>query len=116
MVAQQMVEKNWPQAKISTCSSGRLALQFIQEHDDVDMILLDMFMPDMDGLAVAKAIRQRPAPGNKVAILGLTASSNANDHVLCTEAGMDGLVLKPLERDDLALGVERALQSSGQTP
>jgi signal transduction histidine kinase/ActR/RegA family two-component response regulator len=116
MVAQQMVEKNWPQAKISTCSSGRLALQFIQEHDDVDMILLDMFMPDMDGLAVAKAIRQRPAPGNKVAILGVTASSNANDHVLCTEAGMDGLVLKPLERDDLALGVERALQSSGQTP
>jgi signal transduction histidine kinase/ActR/RegA family two-component response regulator len=116
MVAQQMVEKTWPQAKVSTCPSGRLALQFLQEHDDVDMVLLDMFMPDMDGLAVAKAIRQRPAPGNKVAILGLTASSNATDHVLCTEAGMDGLVLKPLERDDLALGVERALQSSGQTP
>ena len=116
MVAQQMVEKTWPQAKVSTCPSGRLALQFLQEHDDVDMVLLDMFMPDMDGLAVAKAIRQRPAPGNKVAILGLTASSNANDHVLCTEAGMDGLVLKPLERDELALGVGRALQSSGPTP
>jgi hypothetical protein len=36
--------------------------------------------------------------------------------VLCTEAGMDGLVLKPLERDELALGVGRALQSSGPTP
>jgi len=116
MVAQQMVEKNWPQAQISTCASGRAALDFIQSHADVDMILLDMFMPDMDGLAATKAIRQLPAPGNQVAILGLTASSNANDHVLCTEAGMDGLVIKPLERDALVRGVARAFQSSEQTP
>jgi len=114
MVAQQMVKKTWPLAKISTCQTGPSALQFI-ESNDVDMILLDMFMPDMDGLAVARAIRALPAPGNQVAILGLTASSNASDHALCTEAGMDGLIFKPMEQDKLSSGVMRAMQSSRTT-
>lgn len=111
MVAQQMVKRTWPLAKISTCQSGPLALQFI-DNNDVDMILLDMFMPDMDGLAVARAIRERPSPRNQVTILGLTASSNATDHALCTQAGMDGLIFKPLEQDQLSSGVVRAIQSS----
>lgn len=111
MVAQQMVKRTWPLAKISTCQSGPLALQFI-DNNDVDMILLDMFMPDMDGLAVARAIRERPSPRNQVTILGLTASSNATDHALCTQAGMDGLIFKPLEQDQLSSGVVHAIQSS----
>ena len=111
MVARQMVEKTWPQAKVSTCASGSMALQLLDDNP-VDMILLDLFMPDMDGLAVSRAIRQRAAPGNQVPILGLTASSNATDHALCTQAGMDGLVFKPLEREALSRGVMQALQSS----
>jgi CheY-like chemotaxis protein len=64
-----------------------------------------MFMPDMDGMQVSKAIRQLPEPLNRTPILGLTASSNSFDHQQCLDAGMNDIVFKPLEADELARGV-----------
>lgn len=70
---------------------------------------MDMFMPDMDGVEVSKAIRRLPEPLNQTPILGLTASSNAIDHQLCLDAGMNAMVFKPLEAHELESGVLRCM-------
>ena len=109
MVAKRMVEKSWPQARVDTLSAGEAALAFVQQHE-VDMVLMDMFMPDMDGMEVTRAIRLMPAPKNKLPVLGLTASSNASDHDQCMAAGMNGMVFKPLESHELEKGVALCMQ------
>lgn len=114
MVAKQMVEKSWPHAQVNTIHSGQAALAFIQQNE-VDMVLMDMFMPEMDGMEVTRAIRLLPSPQNKIPVLGLTASSNAADHAQCMAAGMNGLVFKPLESHELEKGVNLCMTSKGQS-
>ena len=59
---------------------------------------MDMVMPDVDGLEATKTLRSRfPAPARDVPVLGLTASTNPVDRDLCMAAGMNGVLLKPLD-------------------
>lgn len=68
-----------------------------------DVILMDVSMPVMDGVAAVRAIRrQEAAQGLKPCpILALTASSHIEDRAHCLAAGFDGYLVKPLRRDDL---------------
>ena len=100
MVAQGLLKKIWPACQVHTALSGKEALQWLQNHP-VDMVLMDMFMPDMDGLQATQHIRRMPSPTHSVKVIGLTASSNTNDHAQCLEAGMNDIVFKPLEQDAL---------------
>ena len=104
LVAQRMVQKIWPGVKVWTSNTGAAALEVLKTQA-MDVVLMDMFMPDMDGMQVSKAIRQLPEPLNRTPILGLTASSNSFDHQQCLDAGMNDIVFKPLEADELARGV-----------
>lgn len=108
LVAQRMVQKIWPRVRVDTANTGAAALDFLKTQS-VDIVLMDMFMPDMDGVQVSKAIRQLPSPQNLIPILGLTASSNAFDHQQCRDAGMNDIVFKPLEAQDLEQGVLRCM-------
>lgn len=58
-----------------------------------DLILMDMHMPVMDGIAAARAIR---ATGSTVKIVAMTANASDDDRRLCAEAGMDGFEAKPV--------------------
>jgi CheY-like chemotaxis protein len=109
LVAQRMAQKIWPQLRVHTANTGAGALDFLQTQT-VDIVLMDMFMPDMDGVQVSKAIRQLPSPHNRTPILGLTASSNSFDHQQCLDAGMNDIVFKPLEKQSLEQGVWRCLR------
>jgi CheY-like chemotaxis protein len=91
---------------VHTITSGQEALMWLQSNS-VDMVLMDMFMPDMDGLEATHHIRSLNTPVNTVKIIGLTASSNANDHKQCLEAGMNVIVFKPLEQEALQTCVLR---------
>ena len=108
LVAQRMVQKIWPQVKVFTCNTGASALEFLKTQT-VDVVLMDMFMPDMDGVQVSKAIRLLDAPENQTPILGLTASSNVFDHQQCLDAGMNDIVFKPLDAHELEAGVLRCM-------
>lgn len=74
-----------------------------QADEPAAVILMDMHLPDMTGPEAAQAIRAaETASGRKPsAILGFTASAEEADHAACLEAGMDGIVTKPVARDAL---------------
>jgi len=68
-----------------------------------DLVLMDVQMPRLDGIEVTKRIRAGEAgqPGRRTPILALTANTLVEDRYACFEAGMDGFLIKPLDRDKL---------------
>ena len=68
-----------------------------------DVVLMDLQMPGLDGVAAAKQIRQRETEegARRTPIFALTANTLSEDRAACTEAGMDGFLVKPLDRDKL---------------
>lgn len=112
-VATLLCQSIWPQAQLHATLSGRQGLKMLQT-TPVDVVLLDLVMPDLDGLQVARIIRSElAAPLNHLPIVGLTASSHPNDHAACRAAGMNAVVLKPINKLHLENGVLLALQQSG---
>ncbi|WP_159011121.1 ATP-binding protein [Bradyrhizobium sp. S69] len=69
-----------------------------------DLILMDIQMPQLDGIEATRRIRAREAgqAGRPTPILALTANTLVEDRYACFEAGMDGFLVKPLDRDKLA--------------
>ncbi len=67
-----------------------------------DLIVMDLMMPDMDGLAATRAIRALPPPFGTVPIIGLSASVTAEDEAACRAAGMDEFAAKPISAAQLA--------------
>jgi PAS domain S-box-containing protein len=69
-----------------------------------DLVLMDIQMPQLDGIEATKRIRAREAgqPGRRTPILALTANTLVEDRYACFEAGMDGFLIKPLDREKLA--------------
>jgi PAS domain S-box-containing protein len=69
-----------------------------------DLVLMDIQMPKLDGIEAAKRIRAREAGqrGRRTPILALTANTLVEDRYACFEAGMDGFLVKPLDREKLA--------------
>jgi CheY-like chemotaxis protein len=61
------------------------------------LVLMDVQMPVMDGLAATREIRSREPAGKRVPIIALTASAMTDEMDRCTAAGMDALLVKPLE-------------------
>ena len=68
-----------------------------------DLVLMDIQMPQLDGIETTKRIRSREAgqAGRATPILALTANALVEDRYACFEAGMDGFLIKPLDRDKL---------------
>ncbi len=69
-----------------------------------DLVLMDVQMPELDGIETAKRIREHEAgeAGRRTPILALTANTLVEDRYACFEAGMDGFLIKPLDREKLA--------------
>ena len=82
-----------------------------------DLILMDLQMPVLDGLAATKAIRQREAEGGKyLPIVAMTANVMAGDRERCLAAGMDGYVSKPIRLDELLAAVAACVKNKEEPP
>jgi PAS domain S-box-containing protein len=79
-------------------------------HAPFDRILMDLHMPGMDGLEAARRIRANEAEigAPRTPILALTANASAEDREACLAAGMDGFLVKPLDRERLAAALANA--------
>ena len=90
LVTQRMLNKLGYRADV--VANGIEVLQAL-ERQTYDVILMDILMPEMDGLDATKAIRQRWPGGPK--IIAMTASALQGDRETCLAAGMDGYISKP---------------------
>lgn len=89
--------------KTDIVANGVEALHSL-ERQHYDVILMDVLMPEMDGLEATKAIRQRWPDGPK--IIAMTASVLNGDREMCLNAGMDIYITKPTKIDELKAALE----------
>jgi signal transduction histidine kinase/DNA-binding response OmpR family regulator/CHASE3 domain sensor protein len=92
-------------ARIEIARNGREALQFLEQmdqasHSTVDLILMDIMMPVMDGFEAMRQIRKRPE-WKKIPIIALTAKAMKDDQEQCLQAGASDYIAKPLDVDQL---------------
>ncbi|MBR0643614.1 ATP-binding protein [Plastoroseomonas hellenica] len=73
----------------------------------VDVVLMDLQMPDMDGMEATRRIRALPPPHNRIPVLAVTASALPEQVEACRAAGMDGHLPKPIDRRALAAALAR---------
>ncbi len=75
---------------------------------DYDVILMDVQMPQLDGLEAARRIRRLPPPAHQPQIVAMTANVMKGDREACLAAGMDGYIGKPVRVEELVAALQRA--------
>ncbi len=91
--------------------NGRAALEAIGGFEP-DLVLLDVQMPELDGLTTAREIRALQEPFGSLPILALSANAQHADRGRCEDAGMDELLAKPVSMDTLRRTLEHWLELS----
>jgi len=98
-LAARLLEKRGHE--VSVAQTGQEAVTAVKAQS-FDLILMDIQMPVMDGMAATKAIREMEADtDSRTPIVAMTAHAMKGDRERCLQAGMDGYVAKPLNREDL---------------
>jgi signal transduction histidine kinase/CheY-like chemotaxis protein len=114
LVARLMLKKCFPKADVVEASGGAAALAHLRE-TAFDVLLLDMVMPDIDGLEVVRTLRRDfAAPVRHMPVLALTASSNPVDRDKCLAAGMDDVLNKPMDQQQLVDKISALLVLASQ--
>ena len=82
--------------------------------EQYDLVLMDVMMPEMDGIAATREIRRREADGMHLPIVGLTAGSSADALAACLGAGMDAVTTKPVTLVRLRAAIAEGLEAAGR--
>jgi hypothetical protein len=86
--------------KVSYAESGREGIARLQEAGDIDVVLMDVMMPEMDGYETVRAIREH-ARFRQLPIIAVTAKAMKGDREKCIEAGASDYIAKPVDLDQL---------------
>jgi putative nucleotidyltransferase with HDIG domain len=109
LVYRAMLKKVMPAADLVTALSGKEGLNLLEE-ENPDIVLLDLFMPGMDGLEVARRIRSTP-PFDSIPIVMITAAETGTEmKVKALEAGADALLNKPVEESELLAQIKAMIR------
>ena len=88
---------------VEKAENGRKALRYLEGNNDVDLVLMDIMMPEMNGYEAIKIIRDKKSKvkNHDVLIFALTAKAMKQDKEKCVEAGADDYLSKPLDTEKL---------------
>jgi CheY-like chemotaxis protein len=101
---------------VAVASNGLEALACLADQR-FDMLLLDLQMPELDGMEVCKRIRAvEKDTGAHLPIVALTAHAMNSDRETCLHAGMDGYLSKPIQMEELAAALRTVSPNRAATP
>jgi CheY-like chemotaxis protein/HPt (histidine-containing phosphotransfer) domain-containing protein/anti-sigma regulatory factor (Ser/Thr protein kinase) len=104
-VALRLLERLGYRAEVA--SNGLEALAAL-ERQPYDVVLMDVQMPELDGLDASRRICERWSPNSRPHIIAMTANALPEDREACFAAGMNDYVAKPIRADELAAALKRA--------
>ena len=97
LLVRQILKNNWKNCELVEADNGLKALEALRQQR-FDVVLMDMVMPEMDGIEATTALRQTlEAPACDTPVLGLTANVNPQDLERFSAAGINAVVLKPFD-------------------
>lgn len=105
VLARKILEKRGHVVRIA--ADGQQALAMLAQ-EQFDLVLMDVQMPNIDGLDATRVIRAREH-GARIPIVAMTAGAMPEDRARCLSAGMDGYVTKPIDTPTLFQAIEAAV-------
>jgi len=110
LLVRQILKNNWKNCELVEAENGLKALEALRQQD-FDVILMDMVMPEMDGIEATTALRLTfDQPMRDTPVLGLTANVNPLDLERFAAAGVSSVVLKPFDANKVCAQVEEMLR------
>ena len=86
--------------QILSAETGRAAIEALQNTPDIDVVLMDIMMPDIDGYDTMRAVRKL-SKFRSLPIIALTAKAMKGDREKCIEAGASDYISKPVDTEQL---------------
>ncbi|MBN1408564.1 MAG: response regulator [Calditrichaceae bacterium] len=94
--------------EILTAENGRIALDMLDNDPGIDLVLMDIMMPEMDGYQAMTEIRKQER-FKELPVIALTAKAMTEDQQRCLDAGANAYLSKPVNIDELELSLKRWL-------
>jgi DNA-binding response OmpR family regulator len=116
MVSQYLQQSGYT---VSCAGDGLSGLEAISNHAkgaSADLVILDLMLPDIDGLEVCRRIRALPSSLAQTPVLMLTAKGDAMDRIIGLEIGADDYLPKPFEPRELLARIRAVLRRRGESP
>ncbi len=111
MVGEYLRQSGYDFAHAATATAGLAALQ----ENPPDLVILDLMLPDMDGLEVCRRIKGQGGDAAHTAVLMLTAKGDPMDRIIGLEIGADDYLPKPFEPRELLARIRAVLRRGGET-
>ncbi|HAI84166.1 MAG TPA: hypothetical protein DCL43_10895, partial [Chitinophagaceae bacterium] len=88
------------QMQVYTANDGKEAIDMLLQHSDIELVLMDIMMPEMDGYEAMRRIRAMQQ-FNNLPMIALTAKAMTGDREKCIEAGASDYITKPVDNNKL---------------
>jgi DNA-binding response OmpR family regulator len=116
MVVEYLGQSGYDTAHAPDATQGLAALQAASSTERPALVILDLMLPDMDGLEVCRRIRALPGDAGRVPLLMLTAKGDPMDRIIGLEMGADDYLPKPFEPRELLARIRAVLRRHGDAP
>jgi CheY-like chemotaxis protein len=100
LLVSQVLKSAWPRCSVVEAHDGVQALQALQS-ENFDLVFMDLVMPTLNGADTTQALRAMPAPRGNTPVMGLTADVSPVDLANFRAAGINALLLKPFDPQQL---------------